>query len=58
MARKAVCGSEKISDFGHSANNVPRYRRRNNECETKTFLGISKTTVINTLKKRTGVGSS
>ena len=85
------CGSENISSSGHSDNNVPRYRCRNDKCETKTFmleyrykayepgvkekvvdmaingrgvrdtgrvLGISKTTVINTLKKRKRVGSS
>ena len=85
------CSSENISNFGHSDNNVPRYRCRNDECKTKTFmleyrykayepgvkekvvdmaingsgirdtsrvLGISKTTVINTLKKRKRFGSS
>ena len=32
------CGSENISNSGHSDNNVPRYRCRNDECETKTFM--------------------
>ena len=32
------CGSENISNSGYSDNNVPRYRCRTDECETKTFM--------------------
>ncbi len=32
------CGSDNIDHFGYSKNDVPRYRCRNEECETKSFM--------------------
>ncbi|MGI9274356.1 MAG: IS1/IS1595 family N-terminal zinc-binding domain-containing protein, partial [Endozoicomonas sp.] len=32
------CGSDDIGHFGYSKNGVQRYRCRNEECETKSFM--------------------